>query len=259
MGGGGFLLAIANPSNAAYRERRTRCDNKRSTLIHQENPSSNSDCRVHQRTAKMVYVKTNGENLSRTIRCTADQNVHLRELAAVHDSDLLLWLARGGANLLDGLHDVLALGNLTENAMLAVEPVANDGGDKELGTVGVGTGVGHGKQVRPVVAEDEVLISEFLAIDRFTTSAVAAGEVTTLKHELGNDAVKGGTLVVQRLAGLAHALLAGAQTPEVLRSLGSLVGEELHHNPLGRAAANGDVKENTRICHLPRVRCKRTI
>jgi hypothetical protein len=29
---------------------------------------------------------------------------------------------------------------------------------------------------------------------------VAAGEVTTLKHELGDDAVEGGTLVVEGLA-----------------------------------------------------------
>jgi len=48
---------------------------------------------------------------------------------------------------------------------------------------------------------------------------VAAGEVTTLKHELRDDAVEGGALVVEGLAGAASALLAGAERAEVLSSL----------------------------------------
>ena len=45
---------------------------------------------------------------------------------------------------------------------------------------------------------------------------VAAGEVTTLKHELGDDTVEAGALVVEGLAGAASALLAGAESAEVL-------------------------------------------
>ena len=41
---------------------------------------------------------------------------------------------------------------------------------------------------------------------------VAAGEVTTLKHELGDDTVEAGALVVEGLAGAASALLAGAES-----------------------------------------------
>jgi hypothetical protein len=48
---------------------------------------------------------------------------------------------------------------------------------------------------------------------------VAAGEVTALKHELGDDAVEGGALVVQSLARAAGALLAGAESAEVLSGL----------------------------------------
>jgi hypothetical protein len=42
---------------------------------------------------------------------------------------------------------------------------------------------------------------------------VAASEVTTLEHELGNDAVEGRALV-------SETLLAGAESTEVLSSLG---------------------------------------
>ena len=48
---------------------------------------------------------------------------------------------------------------------------------------------------------------------------VAAGEVTTLKHELGDDAVEVGALVVEGLAGLASTLLSGAEGAEVLGGL----------------------------------------
>lgn len=49
---------------------------------------------------------------------------------------------------------------------------------------------------------------------------VATGEVTTLEHELGDDAVEGRALV-------AEALLTGAESAEVLGGLGDDVGEEV--------------------------------
>ena len=85
----------------------------------------------------------------------------------------------------------------------------------------------------------EVLVGELLAVDGLATSAlledasvlrsaqlrcvvcsyVATGEVTTLEHELGDHTVELG-------AGVAEALLAGAESAEVLSSLGdSLIVE----------------------------------
>jgi hypothetical protein len=66
------------------------------------------------------------------------------------------------------------------------------------------------------VLEGEVLVRELLAVDGLAAGAVAAGEVATLAHELRDDAVEGGALEVERLARLAHALLAGAEATEVL-------------------------------------------
>ena len=51
--------------------------------------------------------------------------------------------------------------------------------------------------------------------------AVAAREVTALAHELRDDAVEGGALEVERLAAAAHALLARAQSAEVLPHRGA--------------------------------------
>ncbi len=48
---------------------------------------------------------------------------------------------------------------------------------------------------------------------------VVAGEVASLKHELGDDTVEDGALVVKWLARLAGTLLAGAESTEVLSCL----------------------------------------
>ena len=55
----------------------------------------------------------------------------------------------------------------------------------------------------------EVLISELLAIDALATGAIASSEVTSLKHELGDDPVEAAALE-------AEALLTRAKGAEVL-------------------------------------------
>jgi len=58
----------------------------------------------------------------------------------------------------------------------------------------------------------EVLVCEFLAIDRLAASSVPTGEVAALQHELWDDAVELAALV-------AEALVAGAEGTEVLSGL----------------------------------------
>ena len=110
--------------------------------------------------------------------------------------------------------------------MLAVEPVGLDGAEEELRAVGAGTGVGHGEDPGAGVSELEVLVGELVTVDGLSSRSVAPGEVAALAHELGDDAVEGGPLEVERLAGLAGSLLAGAEGAEVLGSLGDHVGAE---------------------------------
>lgn len=71
------------------------------------------------------------------------------------------------------------------------------------------------------------------------------------------------TLVAKGLAGLAHALLAGAEASEVLGSLGADIGAELerrglenggagkygHFNSTSGLATNSDIEENDRETH----------
>ena len=149
--------------------------------------------------------------------------VHLlllhRELAGIHDDDLLGRCAGLGADRLDLLDDVHTVDDDAEHDVLAIEPRSLDGAEEELGAVGSGASVGHGKDTRAGVLELEVLIGELGPVDRLAAGARAVGEVAALDHEVGDDAVEGGALVVEGLARGARALLARAEGAEVLDGL----------------------------------------
>lgn len=78
----------------------------------------------------------------------------------------------------------------TEDDVLAIEPRGDDGGDEELGAVGVLAGVSHRQETGLGVLQLEVLVGKLLAVDRLSTGAVSTGEVATLEHELENEAVR---------------------------------------------------------------------
>jgi len=116
--------------------------------------------------------------------------------ATVHDGDLRLGSAALRAQSLNRLNDLLAglVKNTTEDDVLAIEPVSDDGSDEELRAVGVGTCVSHGEEEGLIVVEVEVLVIELLTVDGNTTGTIVVGEVTTLEHEVRDDAVEAGAL-----------------------------------------------------------------
>lgn len=125
-----------------------------------------------------------------------------------------------------------------------IEPGRLDGADEKLGTVGVGASVGHGEDALAGVLELEVLVRELLAVDGLPAGAITVGEVTALQHEVGDDAVEAAALEVEGLARLADTLLAGAEGPEVLDSLGDGLSVQLHLDAAGILAVNVDVEKD---------------
>ena len=73
-----------------------------------------------------------------------------------------------------------------------------------------------------------------------------AASRTALEHEVRDDAVELGALVVERLAGFTDTLLARAERAEVLDRLRHDVAVEAHDDAAGRRAADGDVEEDLR-------------
>lgn len=100
------------------------------------------------------------------------------ELAALSDLDLLDRLVSGAlGEVLNLVHDLVTFQDLAEYDVLAIEPAGDDGGDEELATVGVLSGVGHAEKTLASVLQLEVLIGELVAVDRLSACAVACSEV----------------------------------------------------------------------------------
>jgi len=171
----------------------------------------------------------------------------LRELTTVSDDHRLRGPSGARSDLLHGLHDVHALDDLAEHDVLSVEPLGLGGADEELRSIGSRSGIGHGEDSGAGVLLSEVLVGELGAVDRLASGAVSGGEVASLAHEPRDHAVERRSLVVERLAGAASALLAGAESPEVLGRAGNHIGVELHDDAAGRLAADGHVEEDLRV------------
>ena len=138
-------------------------------------------------------------------------------------------LARTRSSSFKSLDDVqgLIISNLAEDDVLVIQPGGDDSGDEELGTVGVWSSIGHGQKSWLSVSQLEVLIGELLTIDGLATSAVATSEITTLKHELWDDAVERGALVSEPMFFLV------AQGTEVLDGTWDLLIEEVEVDATG--------------------------
>ena len=79
----------------------------------------------------------------------------------------------------------VAIWDLAEDDVAAIEPRGDHGGDEELGAVGVGAGVGHGQHEGLLVGELEVLVCEFLAVDGFAARALNISSERSNKKWVG--------------------------------------------------------------------------
>src|SRR5277367_1423335 len=91
--------------------------------------------------------------------------------------------------LFDGIHHVLVglTFYLSEDGMLAVEPIGYDMRDEELRAVGIRPGVGHRECAGLMFAR---IVSRFIAEAIAGAAAAGAGGVAALDHEIGDDAVE---------------------------------------------------------------------
>ena len=172
------------------------------------------------------------------------------ELTAISDDAGSSGLTGARANAFESIEHLEATSDLAEHAVLAIEPGGLDEGHEELGAVGVGAGIGHGEITTSSVPDVEVLVLELHAIDGLATGTVASGEITSLSHELSDNAMERGALVVEGLSTLSYSLLSSAEGTEVLSSLGGLVSVELHGDAAGILTTDGHVEENSRVGHI---------
>jgi len=124
--------------------------------------------------------------------------------------------------------------------MFAIQPIANHSGDEKLRTIGIRASVCHAQQARFGMFELKVLVGKFGSIDTLPTSAIMVGEISALKHELGNHAVEAASLV-------AKSILTGAKLSEITCCLRYDVVVELKDDASKRGAISANFKKA--ICH----------
>lgn len=96
----------------------------------------------------------------------------------------------------------------------------------------------------------EVFVVELVAVNRFAADACAVSEIAALDHELRNDSVELGILVVQGLAAATHTFLAGTESSEIFRCLWDNIVEELKRDFARRITANRNVEEHLGALYL---------
>jgi hypothetical protein len=77
--------------------------------------------------------------------------------------------------------------------------------------------------------------SELCAVNGLATGSVPGGEISTLKHEVGDD-------TMERGSGVTKSILASAQLTEIPCSFGDDVIIESEYDPTSSLAVDGDIK-----------------
>jgi len=165
------------------------------------------------------------------------------QLTAVCNHDPLGAFARLrsiGFNLLDDLH---ALYDLSKDDMLSIKPRSLGSTNEKLGTVGIGSSIGHAEDTGASVLELEVLVLELVAVDGLAAGPVVVGEVPPLAHEVGDDSV-------ESRATVPKAFLSSAKGSEILSGLGNHVSPQLHDNSTDRHTTRSDVEIYTWTSHF---------
>jgi hypothetical protein len=159
----------------------------------------------------------------------------LLQLSAVRDDDFCRSGSISASLLLDFLDDIKTLFDFSEDDVLSIEPRARNGGDEELGSVGVGSSIGHREQSRLGVLVDKVLIGKLFSVNGLSSSSISSGKVSSLEHELGNHSVELAALV-------SKSLFSSAEGSEVFNGLGDII-VQLEDNSSSCLSSNSDVEE----------------
>merc|ERR1719215_1452857 len=137
--------------------------------------------------------------------------------------------------LFDESHDIHTVDDLAKDNMATVQPGGFLHGDKKLRSICVFSSVGHGQPSSSVMLELEVLVIEALSVDGFTSGSIFSGEISSLEHEIFDDAMENRSAISFRFGSLS-------QLEEILDRLGNSLAKESDFDCSNRFTSNGHLK-----------------
>lgn len=129
------------------------------------------------------HIPVSQSSFARSIKVNQMRLHHVRtilKLTTIFNDNPGLGSTAVASNIIDSLNYLDTLGNLTKHNMGTIQMRGPPSADKELRSVGILTGIGHGYTSHTSVLESEVLVLELVAVDGVTTPAITSGEITTL-------------------------------------------------------------------------------
>ncbi len=125
-----------------------------------------------------------------------------------------------GFNFLDNIH---SLNYFSKYNVPFIKPWTGNSCDEKLGSIWVGSGIGHRQKSWTGMIMLEIFVIEFLSVNGFASSSIMVREITSLKHELRDDSVEDGSFV-------SIPFFAGAKSSKVLCSFWDSISEKLEDN-----------------------------
>jgi len=188
----------------------------------------NVECDQYTKThPRSYYICDEATSLEAT-----NQRLHL---SAIGDDNLLAGLSALRSKALNLLHDIHSHTYSAKYHVLAVKPLRLRRAQEKLGSISIGSRIGHGENAWSGMLQGEVFVLEFHSVNGFTSSSVSCSEVTSLAHKVGDHAMERATLE-------SKSLLARAESSEIFNSLGDNVTAKIHDNLSKRGAVGGNIK-----------------
>ena len=115
------------------------------------------------------------------------------------------------------IHHIEPIDNFPKYHVVFIQPRRQTSCDIELGIIGVGSTIRHGKHIRCIMLMNIILIKKSIPIYALPTRSVAIGYVTALQHKPLDNSMKSVSSIMKIMTALSFSFFPGAKTFKIFR------------------------------------------